>query len=318
MKYTKLGRSDFEISRIGMGCWQAAGWSSSDDSEFIKTVRSALSSGITLFDTSPLYGNGHSETLLNKALESERSKVIIATKFFLKKRNLQEIRNSLEQSLRRLKTDYIDLYQHHWPTSKLPLDDIIGMLETLKNEGKIRAIGVCNWMEPEWEEFTNYQVIDSLQPCYSLLWRNIEKKVLGICVDNDINVLPYSPLCQGILTGKFRSPEEFPKDVRAQNVCLSKERFPKVLVALSLLDKLSKKYNKSLSQISLKWILKQAENISPLVGMSRPGQVQPNVDLFDWELADSDIELLSENTKSLSENLDAHDTLWSWHPKKTA
>ena len=316
MEYTELGKTNLKISRIGMGCWQAAGWSSSDDNKFIKTVHAALSNGITLFDTSPLYGNGHSEKLLSRALEGERENVTIATKFFVKQNKIQAIRNALENSLQSLNTDYIDLYQHHWPTSALPLGDVIDMLETLRREGKIRAIGVSNWMEPEWEEFSNYEKIDSLQPCYNLLWRSIEKNVLPLCKTNKISILPYSPLCQGILAGKYRDPNEFPKDVRAQNIYFNDKKLQELSEVIKKLNELASKYNKTLAQISLRWLLQKEGVTAPLVGMSSPEYVKNNILLFDWELEKNELTELDQLTNSFSENLSAHDTLWNWHPKK--
>src|SRR6266511_3987570 len=145
LERANLGRTGIEVSRLCIGCMQAWGWASSDDTRFVATVRHALDMGLNFLDTAPAYGNGHSEELVARAIDGRRHQVVIATKFNFDQSHPEDIRLSLEQSLRRLRTDYIDVFQQHWPSPDIPLADTIGELERLKQEGKIRAIGVSNW-----------------------------------------------------------------------------------------------------------------------------------------------------------------------------
>ena len=178
MEYTRLGRSEIIVSRLALGCWQASpDWQSFDAQRFTQTVYAALSNGITLFDTAPVYGAGSSEELLSKALDSERTRVVIATKFTHRDSAPHKLRLAVEESLRRLRTDYIDLYQQHWPSPNIPFAETQEELLRLQHEGKIRAIGVSNWMEPEFAAHSDLSHIQTLQPSYSLLWRSIEKNV---------------------------------------------------------------------------------------------------------------------------------------------
>jgi len=221
MERTPLERTGIEVSRLCIGCMQASGWASSDEVRFVRTVRHALDMGLNFLDTAAAYGDGYSEELVSKAIAGRRDQVVIASKFNFNQSHPNGVRLSLEQSLRRLRTDYIDLFQQHWPSPHVPLADTIGELERLKKEGKIRAIGVANWMEPEWDELGDPYRVDSLQPAYNLLWRSIETNVLPLCRRYNIAVIPYSPLCQGLLAGRFKSLAGIPNDLRRSKPTLA-------------------------------------------------------------------------------------------------
>jgi len=317
MEYIQLGKTDIEVSRICMGSWQASGWVSSDEEEFLKTLRHGLDRGINFIDTAEAYGNGYSEQLVGKAVKGRRHEVVVATKFTHSNSSPEKMRKSLEQSLKNLGTDYIDLYQQHWPSKKVPPGETIKELKKMKAEGKIRAIGVSNWMEPEWEEIDHPEEIDSLQPCYSLLWRSIEKKVLPMCRDKGISVLPYSPLCQGILTGRFRKTEDIPKDSRLQNKLLQPDKLQKTLKVLDALEEIAIKLGKSSAQIALRWLLDNQSVSSVIVGASKAEQLDNNIGALGWSLDESDYAHLSAISSPLSADLGPHDTLWGWHPKKS-
>ncbi|RME60100.1 MAG: aldo/keto reductase [Candidatus Dadabacteria bacterium] len=310
-----LGKSGIKVSRLCFGCWQASKhWSTFKEELFIEAVHCAVDNGINFFDTALAYGQGFSEQVLAKALKGRRDKVVIADKFPYNRASPKEIRKSLEESLRNLNTDYIDLYQQHWPSPTVPLDDSIGELLRLKEEGKIRAVGVSNFMEPEWEKVSKVSQIDTLQPCYNLLWRSIEKWVLPFCIKEKISVIPYSPLCQGLLTYKYRSFNDVPPDVRERNIFFSKERFLEVLRFLNILEEVARKYNRTCGQVALRWLIEQKGVLAPIVGMTKKEQVLENLAVFNFKLAKEDLELLSEKSCGFSENVGPWDTLWNWHP----
>lgn len=317
MERTKLGRTDIEISRLCIGGWQASGWASSDDERFMATVRHALDMGLNCIDTAYAYGNGHSERLVGKVIAGRRDQIVLATKFWLDKCRPAGVRESLETSLRNLRTDYIDLFQQHWPPPDVPLEETIGELERLKREGKIRAVGVSNWMEPEWEEFKDPSRIDCLQPCHNLLWRSIEPNVLPLCRKHRIGVIVYSPLCQGVLTGRFKRPEDIPDDWRTQNRLLKPDTLPRTLEVVKVLGEIAAKYGKTLGQTALRWLLDQPGIAAPIVGASRPEQVDENLGALDWRLDPADWQRLSDASKPLSAGLRPHETMWNWHPRES-
>ena len=315
METTTLGRTGIEVTRLCMGCWQAAGWATSDDDRFVATIRHGLDLGLNFLDTAVGYGRGHSEELVGKAVEGRRDQVVIATKFSHPSSRPEGVRKAFEEACTRLKTDYIDLFQQHWPPPDVPLADTIGALEELKAEGKIRAIGVSNWMEPEWDEIDDPSRLDCLQPNHSLLWRSIEPNVLPLCREHGIAVITYSSICQGILSGRFRNLDAIPADSRSHNRRLSPEDFPKVLEVLTALDEVAAKVDKTPAQIALRWLLDQPGITAPIIGASRPEQVDQNLGALGWTLDPADWQRLADVSWPLSETIQPHDTLWGWHPR---
>ncbi|MFC1806189.1 aldo/keto reductase [Planctomycetota bacterium] len=315
METTTLGRTGIEVSRICMGCWQAAGWATSDDERFVRTIQHGLDQGLTFLDTAVGYGRGHSEELVGQAIEGRREQVVVATKFSHPSSRPDDVAKACEEALVRLRTDYIDLFQQHWPPPDIPLADTIGALERLKEQGKIRAVGVSNWMEPEWSEIDDPSRVASLQPNHSLLWRSIERSVLTLCRRRDIAVITYSSICQGILTGRWRTLDDIPADSRSHNRRLTDEDFPQVLEVLGVLEEVAAKYDKTMAQTAIRWLLDQPGITAAIVGASRPEQVDQNLGALDWSLDPDDWQRLADVSWPLSEGLKPHDTLWHWHPR---
>ncbi|MEW6355223.1 MAG: aldo/keto reductase [Planctomycetota bacterium] len=315
METTTLGRAGIKVSRLCIGCWQAAGWASSDDERFVRTVQYAIDQGLNFLDTAEGYGRGHSEDLVGKAIAGRRDKVVLATKFSPNASRPADVRKHLETSLQRLGTDYMDLFQQHWPPPDIPLVDTIGEMERLKEEGKIRVIGVSNWMEPEWEEINDPSRIDCLQPCYNLLWRSVEKNVLPLCIKHNIAVITYSSICQGVLAGRFKKLEDVPNDPRGKNRRLQPEHFAETMKVVNAVEKVAAKYNKTAAQTALRWLLDQKGVTAPIIGASRPEQVDDNLGALDWKLDPEDWKRLSDISAPLSEGLGPLDTMWNWHPK---
>ena len=315
MEMTTLGRTGIEVSRLCMGCWQAAGWASSDDERFVATIRHGLDQGLNFLDTAVGYGRGHSEELVGKAIAGRRDQVVVATKFSHPSSRPADVRKALEEALERLGTDHIDLFQQHWPPPDIPLADTIGELGRLKEEGKIRAIGVSNWMEPEWSELGDPSRVDCLQPNHSLLWRSIEHSVLAMCRKHGIAVITYSSLCQGILAGRFRTLDAIPQDSRSHNRRLTPDDFPQVLGVLDVLEEVAGKCGKTMGQTALRWLLDQPGITAPIAGASRPEQVDQNLGALGWTLEPGDWQRLADASWPLSADLKPHDTMWRWHPK---
>lgn len=315
METSTLGRTGIEVSRLAIGCLQAAGWASADEAQFIATLRHGLDLGLSFLDTAAAYGDGRSEELVARAIAARRHQVVIATKFNFLDSRPADVRRSLEGSLRRLRTDYVDLFQQHWPSPDVPLAETIGELERLKDEGKIRAIGVSNWMEPEWEELGDPARVDALQPCYNLVWRSIEPSVLPLCRSYEIAVLPYSPLCQGALAGRLKSPTQVPDDMRRQNHRLQPEALPRTLEVVRALEEVAAAYGKTPAQTALRWLLDQPGITAAIVGASRPDQLDENLGAMGWRLQPADWQRLAAVSWPLSANLGPHDSLWGWHSR---
>ena len=225
MELRPLGTSDVRITPIIMGTWQAGKrmWAGIDDGEITEAIRTAFDAGITTFDTAEEYGWGHSERILGKALAHVRHQVIYATKVFPNHLKYDQVIGRCHRSLKNLKTDYIDLYQIHWPsgswgTKVVPIQETMRAMNDLMQQGKIRAIGVSNFSSSKIEEAAQFGRIESLQPPYSLFWRHVEKDTVPYCVENNITILAYSSMAQGLLTGKFGPDHKFMKgDHRAKN-----------------------------------------------------------------------------------------------------
>ena len=312
--FTTLGRTTLTVSRLCLGTWQAAGWSKSNDETFVEILRHGLDRGLNFIDTAPAYGDGHSERLVGLAIEGRRDKVVLATKFHHTTSRPEQIEIALQQSLKNLGTDYIDLYQQHWPPRNPPLEETLAALERLKERGVIRAIGVSNWMEPEWEEIGDPSRIDVLQPCFSLLWRSIEPQVLPLMRRHGIGVIAYSPLAQGILAGTI-TPGTIPTDWRAKNRLLSPDRFALVQPVLEEIASIAKEQGCFPATVALRWVLDTPGITAAIVGATSIEQLDRNLEVFGWSIPTDRRARLDALAAPLSAGLAPHDTLWGWHPR---
>jgi len=226
MIYNVLGKTDIKVSAIAMGCWAIVGdetWGPQDEKQAIATIQAALDEGINFFDTAEIYGDGYSERLLAKALQGHRQNAIIASKVSLDHLARNDVFQACDRSLKNLKSEYIDLYQIHWPSRIVPFAETYEALLQLQEQEKIRAIGVSNFGHIDLSEFLKIGRCETNQLPYSLLWRAIEYDIVEKCLQHDIGILCYSPLAQGLLTGKFTSPDQVPAG-RARTRHFSKER----------------------------------------------------------------------------------------------
>jgi myo-inositol catabolism protein IolS len=316
MEEARVGHSDLYVSRLGLGGWQASGWSTSDDATYERIVHAAIDRGITLFDTAPSYGKGHGEYLLGRSLVSKRSQCIIATKFGPKDSTPERIKCSLEASLRNLKTDYIDIYQQHWPPSSPPVQETIEALVRLREEGKIRAIGVSNWGPREFSEVLDCSPIVSVQGAYSLLWRKAEREIFPWCEEKKVGFFAYSPLCQGVLAGKFEHNSDLPKDSRRQNIFLQDALFPEVKTFLNgLSDSFVGEESRSLAHVALRWVLHQKPVTSTLIGCSSLSHLEAACRALEMPLSPELQQRLSELSEKFVSATKPYMSLWGWHPR---
>ncbi len=317
MQYRPLGRTKIEISAIIFGGWQSgkAQWVGIDDDETIAAHRTAFDSGITTFDTAEAYGGGHSEQILGKALGDKRDKIVIATKVFADHLKPDQVVEACERSLRNLGTDRIDLYQIHWPSGSfgsdvVPVADTLGAMTDLKQQGKIRAIGVSNFSRVQLEEAATVTRIDSIQPPYSLFWRQIEEDAGAYCAQNKISMIAYSPLAQGLLTGKFGRSHAFEKgDNRGANKLFQGETYQRAQNALDKLRPLAEKYDVSLGNLALAWLIAQPQT-SAIVGARNSEQAAQNALAGDLEIDEDDLEAIDEIGRTVTDRLDKNPMMW--------
>jgi myo-inositol catabolism protein IolS len=322
MKYLKLGKTDITVSVVAMGCWAIGGgqvWGPQEETESIATVRAALDAGVNFFDTAEGYADGSSEAVLGRALAGRRHEAVIATKVSRSHLSGDEVREACERSLRRLQTDTIDLYQIHWPSRTVPLDETMEALEKLREQGKVRAVGVCNSGVGDLSDLLKVGRTETNQLPYSLLWRAVEYQIRQQCVDAGIGILCYSPLAQGLLTGKFGSPDEVPAG-RARTRHFSKAR-PQVrhgeagceaetFAAIEKIRHICDEIRQPMAQVALAWLLHQPGVTAVIAGARRPDQIRQTAQAANLELSPETVGELTEATEALKRILGPNPDMW--------
>lgn len=319
METRELGMSGIQITPVITGTWQAGKtmWVGVEDTETIKAIRAAFEAGITTIDTAEVYGQGHSERVVAEALSDVRDQAIYLTKVFSNHLAYQQVMDACENSLKNLKTDYIDLYQIHWPSGSfgseaVPIEETMQALNDLKQQGKIRAIGVSNFSRTQLEEAAQYGRIDSLQPPYSLFWRYVEKDAMPYCVDNQISIIAYSPLAQGLLTGKFGPGHQFaPEDNRSKNKLFQGELYNRAQQALEKLRPIAERYQTSLCNLAIAWLIAQPQ-ANAIVGVRNAAQAVENAKAGDIHLSQEDLAEIDAIGRIVTDRLDDNPVMWNW------
>ncbi len=305
MDYRKLGSSGIEVSTVAFGAWAIGGWmwGGTDESQAIAAIHAGLDHGVNLVDTAPSYGFGLSEEIVGRAIRDRRDKVVLATKCGMvwdreegefqtysneygvtsepslrkiyRNQRPEVIRQELDRSLKRLQVTHIDLYQTHWQDTTTPLAETMGELLRLKQEGKIRAIGVSN---VNLAQLTDYGPIDADQERYSLLDRDIEKNgILPYCREHRIAMLPYSPLAHGLLTGKLRPDRQYGQgDLRAESRRFSADNVERINRMLQAIQPIADRHGLTLAQLVIAWTASQPGITSVLCGARTPQQAIEN------------------------------------------
>ncbi len=289
MEFTKITGKDIKVSRIGLGS-QPIGYH--DRQEGIRTVHRALEKGITLIDVAPVYGKGRSEEIVGEALkEYDRQEFVLATKTGLDYENNtvrngtpERILKDMDTSLKRLKTDYVDILHVHWPDPLHPLRDTARTIKDLQKEGKLRAIGVSNFSVEQIEEFSAEAEVNTCQMPYNIFERKYENDVLPFCKENDITFLAYRPLCQGLLTGKLLPSAEYSEhSVKKDDPKFKPPRYQQYLEAVEKLSELAQEQDRELTGLAIQWILDN-ENSVALWGAWKPEYLEEVNDVLGQEL----------------------------------
>lgn len=326
MEYKKLAKSEITVSVITFGAWVTGGlfWGGADKNQSIKAIHKAIDYGITSIDTAPVYGFGESEKIVGEAIKGKRNKLQILTKYGLRwdlkkgsyyfdiadhKGNNSSIyryagKESIvyecEQSLKRLGTDYIDLYQIHWHDITTPIEESMEAVAKLMSEGKIKAAGVSNYSVEQLEKVCSVIDIISDQVPYSMVKRDIEDNVVPYCINNNISILAYSPLGRGLLTGKITSDYKFnPGDNRSKSPYFTGHNLNEINKFLDSIKHIAEERKISLAQLVINWTIQQPGITSVLVGLRNPEQVQENVKAIDFMLNSEEIDIINRELEKL-------------------
>jgi aryl-alcohol dehydrogenase-like predicted oxidoreductase len=311
MKYRQLGDSDLQVSEISLGSWLT--YSGGVEREAAEAcVEKAFEVGINFIDTSNVYGKGAAETFLGEVLQDRpRDSYVLATKLFFPMTETDfglsrvQIHKQLNDSLKRLKTDYVDLYQCHRYDENTPLEETMIALTEVVQEGKARYIGFSEWNAVQIKatiEMTGMEKFVSSQPQYSMLWREPEAEIFPLCADNGIGQIVWSPLGQGVLTGKYRAGQPIPQDSRAandkMNVFIDRLMTDEILAEVEKLRPIAQAENLSRAQLALAWVLRDERISSAIIGATKPEQVADNA-------AASGVRLSAETLSAIDEILDS-------------
>lgn len=316
METRKLGQSDLEVTVLAFGAWAIGGWlwGGADSKVAVKAIETAVDHGMTTIDTASVYGFGLSEELVGKAIRGNRDKVQILTKFgmswdgnqgeyyFDSKDNSgkdvkiyrhaskEKVLRDCDDSLRRLKTDYIDLFQIHWADPTTPVSETMEALEILVQSGKIRNGGVCNYSDDLLKEASAVFKLSSEQVPFSMVRRGIGKDIIPFCIENNIGILAYSPLQRGLLTGKIKPGHKFNDgDNRPSSPFYKEPNFTKILGLLEKIKPIADERNVTLAQLVLNWTIQQRGITCALSGARNPSQVLDNIGAVDFRLSEEEI-----------------------------
>ncbi len=320
MNTRQLGKSGPLLTEIGLGAWAIGGpwkfgWGPQDDKESIWTIHRGIDLGINWIDTAAVYGLGHGEEVVGQAIKSRRDGVFVATKCGLvwderrKVRNNnrpESIRKECENSLKRLQIDVIDLYQIHWPDPQINVEDSWGEMVRLMEEGKVRHIGVSNFSIDLLERCQKIHPVQSLQPPYSMLHRaqypEVENEIIDWCKQNDVGVVAYSPLQNGLLTGKFnhKNLAELAKDDwRRHSEFFKEPLFSKSIKFAEALKPIADNYGRSITELAIAWVLMNDSVTSAIVGARHTEQIEENVAGAGWRISGDDMKKIQQLLKEI-------------------
>jgi aryl-alcohol dehydrogenase-like predicted oxidoreductase len=322
MNYRKLERANFEASTLAFGAWQLGDpdyWGSDAEADGAAAVRAALDAGFTLFDTAEMYGGGESERALGKALGHRRGEALIASKVSAGHGQPGALRSACEASLERLNTDWLDLYQVHWPFRDVSFEDACATMQSLRDEGKIRAVGVSNFGPEDLAAWANLEPPAANQLGYNLLFRAIEFDIVPACKRLGAGILVYMPLLQGLLAGRWDSPDAVPEKRRRTRHFSSERSAVRhgqpghealTFEALAAIRRIAEEAGVSMATLALAWTMAQPGVTSVIVGARNPGQVARNAEAAEWSPPQAVLDALDEATSPLKEAMGSNADMW--------
>ncbi|NLG16438.1 MAG: aldo/keto reductase [Fibrobacter sp.] len=310
-----IGTVPKRSSVLGLGCWAFGGadWGGQNDMESIEAIKAAFETGITHFDTAQSYGRGHSEELVGRALRGVRDKVFIASKTMFTPK--ERVEKSVLASLKRLGTEYIDLFYIHWPRKDADLEGMMEGLVSAREKGLIKGIGVSNFSVEQMKRVSKAGKIDAHQMCYNLLWRWGEKDLIPYCRENGISVVAYCSLAQGILTGKFSSTLQFvPGDHRKSTVLFDEQVWPHVYDGVEKLKSAALSATRPLNELAIRWILSRPGLSTVLAGARNSLQVHQNVKAMDGEIDPAVFDSFTSISDTIAASIPDTGNIFRWYP----
>ena len=306
MRMRQLGKTELELTTIGLGTWAIGGpweygWGPQDDAESVRTIIAAVEGGINWIDTAPIYGCGHSEEVVGRALRETREKPLVATKCGLIWNDRREkiscldagsILRECDRSLRRLGVETIDLYQMHWPDPDEQIEEAWQAMAKCVTQGKVRYLGASNASIAQLERLAKVHPVAAIQPPYSMLRREIESDLLPYCGQNGIGVVCYSPMAKGLLTGTFskeRMQSLASDDHRRNDPIFQGEKLEQNLKMVEALRRIAERHGKTVAQLAIAWTLRRPEVTSAIVGARKPEQIRQTISAGDWTLDEETI-----------------------------
>ncbi|MBQ3879854.1 MAG: aldo/keto reductase [Oscillospiraceae bacterium] len=318
MQYRELGKSGLRVTPMTVGSWEAGGgkeWGiAKPDEVYIDMMRCALDRGINFIDSAVFYGHGHAEELIGKAIKGyDREKIVISTKQIAGLLKHENARQTVEECLKRLDTDYIDVFLVHWPNPEVEIEENMEELTKLKEAGLIRAIGVSNYTIRHLERAVKAAQVDVIQPCYSLFWRHqLEKDILPFCIEHNIGVMTYSSIGQGILSDRFLHGKFLDEGDQRNNVIplFSDEVFPAAIEAAKKIRAIGAKYEKTLAQTAINWVYNTPGITTAIVGACTRTEYEENLGALDWELSPEDRKAIGDIGMEIADMVGDWDTLF--------
>lgn len=306
MEYEVLGKSDLKVTKIGLGAWQFGsewwGWGKDfGEQNAVETLKTSLEKGINWIDTAEVYGNGVSEKLIGKVLRERRKDIVIATKVFPTHAGYQDVIAACEGSLKRLRTDYIDLYQLHGPNPYEPIKETMRAMKELVKKGKVRYIGLSNFpvsLIKEAQAALKNIFIVSNQVRYNLVSREIDKEILPYCLANNISIIAYSPIAQGLLTGKYTLNKKFNDSLRKENTFFKEPNYSQIIKFGELLKDFAEKIGKRPVQVALRWLIEK-KGVVAIPGAKNKKQAAENAGAMGWKLDEEILKKLDEESKKI-------------------
>ncbi len=308
-----LGNTNISISNIVLGCWAMAGdyFGAADDQLSIATIKKSLDLGINTFDNAEFYGQGHAEEVLGRALQGvDRDQYVLITKVWKTNMSRETMPKACEGSMKRMGVDYIDVYFLHYPITEVPIGEIMDTIMRLKEQGKIGAIGVSNFSVEQIEQALRYGTIDVVQPCYSLLWRYIDRDLLPYCRHRGMGVIPYSSLAQGLLTGTLKADTVI-DDGRKNSALFQPGIYEECLKVTEFIKKIGEAHGKTPSQVAINWLANTPGITAPIVGGTTPQYMIENFEAVNWTMSADEYHAIDDFSKSITDKMPEFELFFS-------
>lgn len=303
MNVKQLGKSKVSVSSLILGTWSMGGdyFGAADDRDSARVIRTYLENGVNTFDTAEIYGNGRAETVLGQTMAGvAREDYVLISKVF--PQHFSQMEQSCDESLRRLRTDYLDVYFLHYPPVDMSVGAAMERIMALKERGKIRSVGVSNFSLPQLEEARRYGTVDVIQPCYNLLWRYAEKDLLPYCDREGIGVIPYSTLAQGLLTGHFKADTPITAG-RKRAALFQPENYHRCLEVTAVLQEVGAQYGLTAAQICIAWLLANPLLTAPIIGGIDDRHARQNLSAASFRLPQADYERIDQASRAFCETM---------------